>query len=87
MLTSAVAQVTNPELFSSQQSGPSVAIIKVTLRSLRILFSVRRIEPILNGPITSLMLYTFGASGTTDSPSILAPESKEVLPTPLYPNF
>jgi len=56
MLTSAVAQVTTPELFYSQQSGPAVSIIKGTLRSLRILSSVRRMEPILKGPTTSLML-------------------------------
>jgi hypothetical protein len=68
MLTSAVAQVTTPALFSSQQFGPPVTIIKVTLRSLRILSSVKRMEPILKGPITSLMLCTFGAPGTTDTP-------------------
>jgi len=74
MLTSAVAKVTTPELFSSQQSGPPVTIIKFTLRSLGILTSVRRTEPILKGPIRSLMFYTFGASGTTDS--TLQPRSR-----------
>jgi hypothetical protein len=53
MLTSAVVQVTTPELFSSQQSGPPATVIKCTLRFLRILSSVRRMEPILKGPITS----------------------------------
>ena len=89
MLTSAVARVTTPEFFSSRQSGPPVTIIKVTLRSLRILCSLRRMEPILKGPITSLMLYTFGAPRTTEPPppSSIAPKSPEVLPTPLYPHF
>jgi hypothetical protein len=87
MLTSAVAQVTTPELFSSQQFGPPVTVIKFTLRSLRILSSVKRMGPILKVPITRLMLCTFGAPETMDSPSSLAPESTEVLPTPLYPNL
>ena len=60
MLTSAVAQVTTPELIASQQSGPPITISKVTPGHVRILPSFRRIEPILKGPTTPLACWDCG---------------------------